>query len=161
MRHVIIFCFLIAAASACSYKILRTGYVADKAAPADCEITIRKNVVVTEGMKKVGEIRLGETGVSTSCSEAHALEIPRKEGCSVHANLVNIIHETQPDAWSSCYRCTAEFYQTDSPDTTPSGDSQYDDGLVADRVTEDRKRNSGMVILAVAVGFLIGFLIVQ
>lgn len=109
-------------------------------------------------LEKVGEIKLGESGFSTICNEQKALEILQREGCSAGADLIYIFEEQRPDAWSSCYRCRAEFYKNTEPQIILESDEIYKPGYVTQRVAHDKKNNTAMIIFGVAAGFVIGFL---
>ncbi|MBK6962510.1 MAG: hypothetical protein IPH20_00905 [Bacteroidales bacterium] len=142
----------------CSHRIIRTGYQMDKSDYRECDIAIQKFIPVTDSMKKVGEIKLGETGFSVSCSEAHAIEILRNEGCALDANLVIITEETRPDLMSSCYRCKAEFYQLKGKSDIQT-DRQYEPENIQARVSHDRGKNGAILIGSIAAGVLVGLLL--
>ena len=142
----------------CSHRIIRTGYQMDKSDYRECEIVIQKFTPVTDSMLKVGEIKLGETGFSVACSEGHAIEILKNEGCALNANLIIITEETRPDLMSSCYRCKAEFYQVNGR-TDIQMDSQYQPENVQARVSHDRGKNGAILIGSIAVGILVGLLL--
>ena len=109
-------------------------------------------------MEKVGEVKLGESGFSTSCSEERALEILKKEACSLNADIINIIEERRPDVMSSCYRCRAEFYRYTDPELVIQSDESYHPAYVTQRVAKDKKNNTAMVVSGVVIGVLLGFL---
>ncbi|HEY4788630.1 MAG TPA: hypothetical protein VIH57_21415, partial [Bacteroidales bacterium] len=89
----------------------------------------------------------------------HALEILKNEGCALHADIVNITEEIRPDAWSSCYRCRAEFLKYKNSGTKIISDETYKSENVNNRVSQDRSRNTAMAIGAAVIGFVIGFLL--
>lgn len=147
---------LIILMSSCSHKIVRTGYEVNKSDYAECEVNIIKFKSFDGNVEKLGDIKIGETGFSTACSEAHAIEILKNEACALNADLINIIEESRPDAWSSCYRCTAEFIKADS--SLQIAESEYyQPEIVDERVEKDRKQNTALVIVSIVVGFSIGF----
>ena len=68
------------ALSSCSHRIVRIGYYENTTDATDCDVVISKNVIVPDSVaKKIGNIRLGETGFSVACSEEHAIKILKKE----------------------------------------------------------------------------------
>jgi hypothetical protein len=106
---------------------------------------------IPASLKKVGEIKLGDSGFSISCSEEQALGLLRKEACSLKANIVNIVEESRPDLLSSCYRCRAEFFINTDDNTTYQNDNQYNSANVNTRVSSDRTKNTFIAIGAVGL----------
>lgn len=104
MKKLALFSILLIMISGCAHRIVRSGYDLKKSDYRNCIIVIKKDMQSLDSLQKVGEILLGETGFSVSCSEAHALEILKGEGCALNANVVNITEEKRPDLFSSCYR---------------------------------------------------------
>ena len=143
----------------CSYRIVRTGYEKVESVIPDCNIVIKKQMFIPTSLRKVGEIKIGESGFSIGCNEANALEILKQEGCSLNATLINITEEYRPDLWSSCYRCKAEFYINTDDQTAYQNDEQYSPQNVNKRVSKDQIRNTIVGIGAVAFGYFIGSLI--
>ena len=115
-------------------------------------------MLVSDSVQKVGEIRLGESGFSVTCSEADAIEILKNEGCALKANIINITEETRANLWSSCYRCKADFYRYSNPEFTAQNDKIYNSEDIKNRVSKDRGKNTLIVIGSVVAGFLFGFL---
>lgn len=66
---------------------------------------------IVEG-EVVGSIRVKEAGLSINCSQADVWARMREEARKAGANVVLITESKRPDAWSSCYRAEADFYQT-------------------------------------------------
>lgn len=159
MKKFIFYSILLLLISSCNHRIVRTGYQKSKSDFKNCDIIIKKFMMNTDSLQKVGEIKLGETGFSVACSEAHALEILKKEGCALNANIIYIVEESRPDLWSSCYRCTAEFYKSNGAVTTTQNNEYYNLQQVNERVSNDRNRNTLIGIGAVVLGFILGFVI--
>ncbi|MHC1778335.1 MAG: hypothetical protein AB9834_23240 [Lentimicrobium sp.] len=130
----------------------------DKSDYRECDIVIQKFIPVTDSMLKVGEIKLGESGFSVACSEGHAMEILKNEGCALNANLIVITEETRPDLWSSCYRCKAEFYQLKSK-ISIQPDRQYEPEIIQARVSHDRWKNGAIMVGYIAAGIVFGLLL--
>jgi hypothetical protein len=141
--------------SGCSHRIVRSGYSKTNSEYSNCDVIIKKQMDIPPSLKKVGEIKLGDSGVSISCSEEHALALLRKEACSLKANIINIVQESRPDLLSSCYRCKAEFYINTDVNTSYQTDSQYNSSNVNSRVTDDHIRNTFIVVGAIGVTVLI------
>ena len=96
----------------CGYRIVRTNYTVSRGNSTDCEIKIQKNTPLPDSVAtKIGEIKLGESGMTLWCNENDAMKVLRKEGCAINADIINIFEEKKMDLWSSCYRCRAEFYK--------------------------------------------------
>lgn len=159
MRKPIFYLILVLLISSCSHRIVRTGYQVNKADYKNCDIAIRRNLNSTDSLQKVGEIQLGETGFSVSCSEADAVEILKNEGCALNADIINITNEKRSDLLSSCYRCNAEFYKYLNSSAIVQSDEMFRPDNVNDRTTEDRKKNTGMIIGVLIGSFIVGFLI--
>jgi hypothetical protein len=158
MKKTIFYFILVLLISSCSHKIVRTGYQINKSDYRNCDIAIMKNMSITGSMQKVGEIKLGETGFSVSCSESDAIDILKNEGCALKADVINITLEKRPDLISSCYRCRAEFYKYLDPAISVQSDEAYKPDNISQRTSTDRKRTAGWVIGAIVGGFIFGFL---
>jgi len=127
----------------------------------------------TTKFKKIGRIRLGDTGFSKKCNENDALQILKKEACLLGADVVNILGETRPDFWSTCYRVEAEFLiNLNAKNKTLNGcevigevtpnDYKYDTdtSAVMSRVEKDNKRNAIMSLISFGTGIIAGLLLV-
>jgi hypothetical protein len=158
MKKALFYLVLVLLISGCSHRIVRTGYKVNKSDYRNCDIAIRKNINISDIMQKVGEIKLGETGFSVSCSEADAIQILKNEGCALHADIINITLEKRPDLISSCYRCTAEFYTYLDPSIKVQSDEMYKPKYISERTSTDRKRTAGWIIGAIIGGFIFGYL---
>ncbi len=157
-------CFLIVGLlfTNCSHRIVRSGYQIRKSDYVTCDVAIKRTTSIADtSATKIGEIKLGESGLSVTCSERHAISILKGEACAINADLIIITEEKRPDLWSSCYRCRAEFYQFNSTDSNRDLKSEeiYDDRNVKDRVSEDRTRTTVMVIGSAVAGFIMGFVL--
>ena len=150
--------------SSCSHKINRIGYSEQPFNPSGiCDVVIQKDEGVEIKQNKIlGTIKLMDSGFSTACNELDAIEILKKEACSIGGNLVNITKESRPNFRSSCYQCTADIYKIgkDSLNTKIQTISNYDSHKTMERVEEDKKRNRTVFWTSFAVGFVIGFILV-
>lgn len=108
--------------------------------------------------RHLGEVRLGDTGFSTRCSELEARNILRQEACNVGANLVNITMEQRPNLMSTCYRCSASMYYVDA-DSLQNSQSELLAKADPEAPLEAGKNNTGVQILGYIAGFTIGYLI--
>jgi hypothetical protein len=149
--------FLVFLAS-CSHKITRIGYSDSNPRYGECEISIVRQLNLPDSLRKVGEIKLGESGFSTSCSEAHAIQILKKEGCALEAHVIHITEERRPDFWSTCYRCSADFYQYAGEVTITQSDPAYTTLELDKRVSRDRKTNSSNIVLGILGGIAGGII---
>nr|WP_321409934.1 hypothetical protein [uncultured Carboxylicivirga sp.] len=161
MKRILYFFILLISISSCSHRIVRNGYQISKSDYKNCEIQITKFINYNDSIEKIGEIILGESGISVSCSEAHAIEILNNEGCAINADLINITEETRPDLWSSCYRCKADFLKYKDPSSKPFKSEYYQEENVNNRVSDDRARNTVVGIFATGIGFALGYYLFQ
>ncbi len=155
MNRTFPFLILIFLFSSCSHRIVRTGYSDVNPENSNCVVVIKKQMVIPSTLKKVGEIKLGDSGFSISCSEDQALEILKKEACSLNAGIINIAEESRPDIISSCYRCRAEFYINVDDKMTYQSDKQYNSGNINNRVSADHVRNTFIAIGAIGLSVLL------
>ena len=148
--------------TSCSHRIVRTGYKVKKSDYENCNVIIKRKIELSDTIaSKIGKIKLGESGISTACSEEHAIKILKKEACAINADLIVITKENRPDLWSSCYRCSADFYKykkSKEKILTPNTVS-YKPEKVKERVSKDWKRNTIVAIGSVVVGALLGLLL--
>lgn len=155
---VLFLCLLtLSSISSCKHRIVRTGYNETRATPIDCQVSIIREQLADSLVKEIGQIKLGESGFSTACSESHALAILKKEACAISADFVVITEENRPDLWSSCYRCEAKFYRFKHEEYKSLLKNEINPTAVKERVEAD-KQNNGAVILGV-IGGVVGFVI--
>ena len=122
--------------------IHRYGYQKRNSDTINCKISFVRFQNYSDSVAtKIGSIRLGETGFSVNCSETDAIEILKREGCTLGADIVNVKEESRADLWSSCYRCRADFYKLRDIKNILKSDSTYLPQNVKERVSNDRKRN--------------------
>src|SRR5690554_6067150 len=158
MKNIIIpitFTFLLL--SGCSHRIVRTGYNKQNEPLNNCEVVIKRNITIPDAdATKVGEIKLGESGFSVTCSEKAAIELLTKEACLIDADLILITKERRPDLWSSCYRCNAEFYKFACIEDkqTYKNDSIYNDVEIIKRVRRDKGFNTTVMLTAFFIGMV-------
>ena len=158
MKKTIYYLTLLILITSCSHRIVRTGYHINKSDYKNCDIVITKDIVVTDSLKKVGEIKLGESGFSIACSEADAIAILKNEACALNADLVNITEEHRSDLLSSCYRCRADFYKYQGVDFIRQSNDLYKSENIDKRISKDRNKNATIFIGAFVVGILSGLL---
>lgn len=143
--------------SSCSHSIHRSY---DKLPPADnqTEITILRYVdIPNEIATEIASVKLNDSGFSTSCNELDAIKILLSEAESLGADFIVISEEIRPDGWSSCYRCTAEFYVY-SNNHVYTMDPYYNNFSLENRVKVDRKNQAGLIIGTI-VGSVVGILL--
>ncbi len=161
MKQLIFLIAIVLTFSSCSHRVIRSGYDTTNKNTQSEQIVIKKQIIVPDSVAaKVGNIRIGDSGFSTSCNEADALQILAKEAQLANANLIIITKEQRPDAISSCYRCTADFYKYKSPfyHSLYSTDEKYQEIYVDSRVIVDKKNQAGMIIGVIA-GVALGILL--
>jgi hypothetical protein len=149
--------------SSCTHAIRRDGYQLNKSnIIKDCGITFLKDVPVDENADSVlGRIKLKDTGFSFACGEDDAIEILKREGCSLGADAIIIISEKRPDFFSSCYRAEAVFVKhKNTGEKFPFADAYQmtDTASVNKRVKADHQRIAGMMVGGIVGGLLGGLL---
>ena len=147
----------------CSHKITRIDYANNNQNRDDCKIIVKKNAHFAESeISVLGKIKLGDTGFSTKCEEFQAIEILRREGCSLDADIVNILEETRADLWSTCYRVTAEFYKfKDSLKVKDlKVEEEYSSESIDDRLVLDKDNKKNMILGSI-IGSVIGLFLVS
>src|ERR1039457_279007 len=146
--------------SGCAAGISRTGYQlpigqTSKDLPKR-PIAIRNNWKYdTNDVAVLGTIHDYDTGFSTDCDEVYVLDIFLREGTMLGADVVNITEEKQPSVWTStCYRATAQFLRFKDREKAKDlvSDPQYAPGLIIDRAAKYSKRNTEVLVGAVAGG---------
>ena len=160
MKEIIYLILCITIFSSCNHRIVRTGYQLDKSDYNNCDIAIRKNSFPHDSVATfLGEIKLGDSGVSTTCNEGDAINILKNEGCALNAELIVITDEKRPSVWSSCYRCRAKFYKFNDSTIVINSDTTYNNDLLVERISKDRKKNVGIVIGIVVAAVIFIFLV--
>lgn len=161
----------------CSHSIRRYGYEIDKSIEMNdtCQIVFFKEMPTdTLEFKRIGRIKLGDTGFSSNCDEEDALRIIEREACELRADAVNIIEETRPNFWSTCYRAEAEFLKKTKATIEITGINDADTTLgeilpesykhntssnaVMTRVKTDKKRKVLMALITCGAGLMLGFI---
>ena len=99
MNRILFLVLFIVINVSCAHRIVRHGYDIDKSDYRNCDIKITRFERSFDSTLKVGEVKLGESGFATACSEKHALEIMKNEACALDANIINIIEENRSDFW--------------------------------------------------------------
>lgn len=163
MKSTLLFAVIILLMTNCTHRIVRSGYQIDDSGYTASEIHIKKEVSIPDSVaNKIGEIKLGESGFSTSCSEEQAINILRSEALELNADLIIITNEVRPNAWSTCYRCNAKFYRFYKADyaATYTTDPEYHYLKVDNRVTNDHQQNTLIIFGSITLGILLGLLLV-
>jgi outer membrane lipoprotein SlyB len=146
--------------SGCTAGISRTGYQLSPAQTStdlpERPIAIQSNVKYdTNDMVLLGSIHAYDTGFSLDCDEATILDVFRREGTALGADIINITEEKQPDPWtSSCYRAKAQFLRFKDREKAAGlvSDAKYAPEEIAKRVAAARKQNDKVMLGAVIGG---------
>lgn len=94
MKRILFLLLAILLFSNCSHRIVRTGYQNKKSDYSSCDVVIKKDTFVADTLAtKIGEIKLGDSGLSVVCSEGHAINILKNEACAINADLIVITKE--------------------------------------------------------------------
>lgn len=141
----------------CAPSIHREGYALNENVNAitDCKIIVTSNQNYKG--KIIGKIKIGDSGLSTKCSESDALNIIKNEGCQIGADVAILSDIKQPDLMSSCYRVTGEFIKLDSSKIEAKENQEYSQKSVAVRENKSNELQILGYILGFAVGFSITF----
>jgi hypothetical protein len=92
MKKNILYLVLCVVFTSCSHRVVRNGYQIKNSDTKACDIAlVRYRTFSDSTLTKIGEVKLGDGGFSSKCTEVDAIAILKKEGCSVGANIINII----------------------------------------------------------------------
>ena len=163
MKKIAFLLFALLLFTNCAHRITRAGYEASYLnQQQSCNAVIKRGITIPDSLAtKIGSVGLRDTGFSVVCNEEDALQILQEEACALNADLIVITNEKRPDFMSSCYRCSAEFYQLQPGITKEEfhNDDAFNPENVRKRVAKDRVNNFFYGIGAVLVGIAIGSLV--
>ncbi len=151
--------FVVVFLSSCSHKVVRIGYLKTTSEQLGCEVSVSKGSVIPASAKVLGSIKLGDTGFSVSCSEQKAIQILKKEACSLGANVVLIKTELLPGFLSSCYRCEADFLLVKSADSAVDQPKIENDESVKFPPKEFSQKDKQKQMLGSIIGGTLGFVL--
>ncbi len=126
---------------------------------------VKNQIYNSSEYKKIGEIKIDDSGFSINCEESDVIKILKDEACKCGADVVNIIKEKRADIISSCYRATAEFIKIENNDSAivkndlPVKSAEYSNAAINYRVQNDKNKKILLSVLGFGVGYAIGFLI--
>jgi len=152
-------CVLLTCLFGCNASITRQGYSVNDSQvnlePCPNIIIKHKASFPADVATVLGSIKAGDSGFSTACSEAYVLGIFRKDACAIKANIINIMEETQPNLWSSCYRAKADLLRCN--DKVLLADMKSDPQYAPDLVNQRSKKTAIMNAAALgAIGGVLG-----
>jgi hypothetical protein len=76
----------------------------------NCEIYVyNTNQSIPFPNINLGEIKFGDTGLSTDCGFETIINIAKKKACEEGADAIQLVEIKTPDGWSTCYRIKARF----------------------------------------------------
>lgn len=159
MRHYtsMILLLIMLLGSGCSYRVVRLGYKADKEQGMACQPVITKQYFLPDtAARRLGEVRLRDSGFTTKCGEEQALAALRREACMAGANVVKIVREQRPNFGSYCYRCEAVLYSHAESPFLLSDDPHFDAYPMSIRKERDKKRKALYSSLSVLLGVTLG-----
>jgi hypothetical protein len=160
MKYLFYFSVLTLLLTSCAHKIVRTGYEINKSEYKNCSVVVQKNIIVSDTVaEKVGEIKLRDSGFSTSCNEKDAILALKNEACAIGSDLIVIINEKRGDVVSDCYRCKAIFYRYKQKNDKNMLSKNDDTKPEEEGVAKKKSGNVGRIIVSTIVGLFIGFLI--
>jgi len=113
MRFLSSICFLALATVliACAPAVQYESLSSDRAAkPDNCQLDVYPpEYVLSERFEVLGELRIGDTGLSVNCGLEEVTATAREKTCAQGADALQIIDYQEPDFGSTCYRLTAQF----------------------------------------------------
>lgn len=65
--------------------------------------------VLLSRYEQIATVTFGDTGVTLQCDCPTIAEAMRVEACRLGANAALLVHEEEPDVWSTCYRVSAKL----------------------------------------------------
>ena len=77
----------------------------------NCDVIIREYYKPDSSDSLLGSLNAYDNGFSTNCSEEDILNIIRREGCNLGADIASLHDIQRPDYWSTCYRAKVDFYR--------------------------------------------------
>jgi len=159
MRNYLIAVFSLFFIISCSHRITRIGFAGGAMACDTCQPVIKKMATFNNvPVKKLGTVKLGDSGFSTKCEEPDAILILKKEACAVGADIINITDEKRADVWSTCYRVEADLLKiTDSAMRGKiTSDPDYQNIALEYRQDQDKDRKTMMIIGGIVAGVAAG-----
>jgi len=162
MIKVILLVVMIVLTISCAPKIIRHGYEITQEQKNNCDIAITQNKEFTEDVTEIiSRIEIDDTGFTVNCDEKEIINILKTEGCSMNADVINIIQEKRPDFWSTCYRASAEFIRlNENVNNEPiMSDAKYQESEINKRMIDDRAGRVIRMGVSAVIGLVIGFLI--
>jgi hypothetical protein len=105
--------FILLIVSGCSYKISRYDYIREPIKSNECEVIVCDTAVIL-GIENenIGQVEL-EPGGFNPFTKDSAIQVLKREACSVLANFVNIVGENISKQTRDKYHCIADLYKLD------------------------------------------------
>ena len=153
------------ALASCSPAVNRHGYTPVSASGAGpCKVAVKLAPAFgADETEEVGQVEVGDSGVSTDCGESVMIGILRSEACAAGASVVAIYQEMRPDLASTCYRARARLLRFRDPSRTAIDDSRFANVAVTTRSQADSSRTNtalwAAVIADVIGGIVAGIVI--
>ena len=152
-------------AGGCSPAVNRRGYVAVNPADAkSCRVAVKSGAAFSpDEVEELGQVEVGDSGLTMTCDEATMVGLLRSEGCSAGAQVVDILRETRPDFASTCYRAQARLLRFRDPSRVATDDPRFATQAMQARGKADSSGQSAMlwgaVGAAVAAGVVAGIVV--
>ena len=111
-RHNIIAVIGLVILTSCSPKIT-SNITSERNIELDENATIHVYEVddqIPSNSKLIGNIKIGDTGLSTNCKYDKVIKEAKNEAKKANANIIKITELKTPDLLSSCYRIKADLY---------------------------------------------------
>ncbi len=160
MKKVFIFAALLFV-SGCGPGLTRIGYSTNpQGKSGNCDVIIREYYKPDSSDSLLGSLNAYDNGFSTNCSEEDILNIIRREGCNLGADIASLHDIQRPDYWSTCYRAKVDFYRlgTSIKKDTVYRNEKYAAASVGQRVKSDNNNQVMLIVGAVVAGIIGGLL---
>lgn len=143
--------------TSCSPAVSRTGYEPRSVGESTCRVAVKRAAAIAPDQVDVlGEVEVGDTGLSTDCDEKTVVALLRKEACSAGAHVVDIVEERRQDVASTCYRAKARLLRLRNPSRLPVDDARFAASSVQARSDLDNQRTNSLLWGAVIGGAVAG-----
>jgi len=160
MKKILLFSTILFLFAGCNYHIIRYGYDKSKNNTKLCDIIIVKQKTISDSVAtKIGEVKLGNTGFTSDCSEEKAMIILRQEACGLNADFVNVYEENVPHSVNDCYKCRADFFVYKNKNNklfSTNDDVAHQNQNVIIKEVRVKKNSIVAMIASGVLGFVVG-----
>lgn len=103
--------FVILLATSCGHKVTSNLFNQQTPLAPSAKVTIIPlDGKVPSDAKKLGHVKLGDSGFSVNCGFEIAIEKAKREARKAGGNIIHITKHKRPTLWSSCHAIEADIY---------------------------------------------------